>query len=491
MTDQHRLDHVGFALHSRMPTPNIDRIAESVGFIGCITPSPMCQPARAALMTGKYPHQIGMNTMSGDLSQQHPTFARALQGAGYHTACIGKLHLLQGWDWYGKLPGGHNLVKLHDPMRGYGFDELWEVSGKLLIQRDYCDYADHLHRKGLLEPLFEHLKNCGGSNFMPREEAKDRIVPFPLAEDDYVDMVTAEKIIASIRQRDQSRPFCLVGSFCGPHVPYDPPQRYLDMFADEPADPIVDPGGQFSPSYREHLHLQQKAYKAMVRLIDDQIGRILDVLQEERLWDDTVVIFASDHGEMLGDHYRLQKGFPQWQSLAVPLAIRHPEYSSRCLNASPVELTDVTATILDVAGLDPRVALSKTWPSYHSLVPCRSLMPIVRGEREAIRDFAFAESDANWHSPLPDPESCWRVIQTQEWKYLRFVHTRDSSPSDFSREELYYLPQDPDELKDRAADPACASVLADLRNKLDFVLSTTPPAQTSWAPLEEWRSGTS
>lgn len=107
LTDQLRPDAVGFGPDGRFATPNIDRIAAGSVFAACQTVNPLCQPARTALLTGKYTHQIGLRAMSGDLSPQHPTFPRALRDAGYHTAAVGKLHYLQTWPW-GTGPGEGN-----------------------------------------------------------------------------------------------------------------------------------------------------------------------------------------------------------------------------------------------------------------------------------------------------------------------------------------------------------------------------------------------
>ena len=151
MTDQHRTDHVGFHPRAKMATPNIDRIAEGIGFTHCITVNPVCTPARTAMLTGKYSRQIGMLAMGGDLSLEHPTYPRALQKAGYYTAAIGKLHYLQTWPWSTPRGKGLNLVKLKEEIKKFGFDHLWESSGKQLALRNYCDYCDHLQKKNLLD----------------------------------------------------------------------------------------------------------------------------------------------------------------------------------------------------------------------------------------------------------------------------------------------------------------------------------------------------
>ncbi|NJK90758.1 MAG: sulfatase-like hydrolase/transferase [Blastochloris sp.] len=483
MADQLRLDHVGFASASRLATPNIDRIAGSCAFTGCITPSPMCQPARAALLTGKYPHQIGLTTMSGDLSREHPTYAQALSRSGYQTAVFGKLHLLQGWDWYGKIKGDHDLVAMNDEMRAYGFDQVWECSGKFLVRRNRCHWRQHLEDQGLWEAYLQHLKRCAGNRFKVEEGHLDEVQAWPLREEDHPDVLTATKTVEHLERLETERPFFVFTSFCGPHVPYDPPARYLEEMANVAADPLVDPEQNISGESARKLVQMQRAYKAMVKLIDDQVGRILDTLERRGLMDNTVIAFCSDHGEMLGDHGLLQKGYPYWQSLSVPLAILHPEHRQGWVNHSPVELTDLTATLLDVAGLDPQQVLAKAWPSYHNIVPGRSLLPILRGESEAVRDWAFAESDACWHSGQPDPDSNWQVLQNGQWHYQRRVQWRGSNPQNYLEERLFDRIQDPEYQRDISGEAGCAAVLETCRRMRDFIMSTTPPAQSSWAPL--------
>ena len=148
--------------------------------------------------------------------------------------------------------------------------------------------------------------------------------------------------------------------------------------------------------------------------------------------------------------------------------IRHPDHLVSRTNDSPVELTDLTATMLDVAGLDPQVSLSKPWPAFHDRVPCRSLMPIVRGEAEAVREYAFAEC-----------EDAWELIRTRRTMY---VHTRHRSNPDDTRDAFFDLSADPVALDNCIDDPACSAEIEWFRRRLQFVKDTTPAAQTQWAP---------
>lgn len=170
---------------------------------------------------------------------------------------------------------------------------------------------------------------------------------------------------------------------------------------------------------------------------------------------------------MLGDHHLVGKSVPYAQSVTVPTAIRHPAYLGRRSCSSPVELIDLTATILDVAGIDPSVALSKPWPVFDDRIPCRSLMPIVRGESEAVRDYAFSEHVG------------WQMLLDDRYKYVRYPAASLDEPA---REALFDTVADPDEQSGRVGGAEHAEALKRLRDFLSRAVDTTPAAQLRWAP---------
>lgn len=470
MTDQHRADYVGFHDSGKLRTPNIDRIAEGVGFTNCVSVNPVCMPARSALLTGKYTHQIGALGMSGDLSLQHPTYLQALQRSGYHTSGIGKLHWLQGWPFQGKGTGrGHDLVRLEESTKQFGLDYVWEAAGKQLALQNYCHYAEHLDRKGLLEPYRQFIRDCG-RNVTTAKEQQFKVEPFPFAQQDYIDAVIGDKIVERIRERPKDRPFFIFGSFASPHPPYDPPAVYLRRIREERADDFVpDNGAALPEDKKEELFRLRRAYKAMITLVDDQIGRIFEVLEREKLLEDTVILFAADHGEMMGDHGRVQKMSPYWQSVGVPAAIRHPDRLRGTVNHSPIEIIDLTATMLEIADIDPQEALSLAWPEFNHIVPAKSLLPIVTGQRDSIREFAFSEWGARWE-----------MIQSERWKYIRYFNRPDGQAP---YEELFDRVEDPNEQINRIHDPGLSNVAEWHRSKRQQVMDETPPAQLRWAPL--------
>jgi arylsulfatase A-like enzyme len=306
--------------------------------------------------------------------------------------------------------------------------------------------------------------------------------PSPLAEEDYIDCVIGRKIVEAIENRPADRPFFIFGSFVSPHPPYDPPQSYLDRVPYEELDDFALSEGQkeLTPETKQRLYSLRRAYKAMILLIDDQVGKVLRKLEEERLLDDTVILFTADHGEMLGDHGRVQKQLPQWQSSIVPTAIRHPDYLRGEVTDTPVELIDLTATILAAAGLDPAQALGKDWPAYHSAVPARSLLPILSGERTRIRPYAYSEADG--------PDGGWQMVQNERFKYVRYLRyeaeAADGVPSG-PVEMFFDLQTDPDEALNRIGDPQYAAELACCRSYREYILDTTPPAQLRWAPVAD------
>jgi arylsulfatase len=240
MTDQHRADHVGWHPQARIKLPNLDRLAEGHTFLNCVSANPICTPARTALLTGRYTHQIGTLAMSGDLPRSIPTYAQALQKAGYHTAGIGKFHWLQTWKWGAQNGNGVDLAGLHEELKGYGFDEVWEATGKQLALQNRCDWCVQLEQKGVLEE-YRRFAHASGSHFgaMIAQDANYTSEPWPFEEADYVDIATADRVLESLRTRPSDKPYFGFASFCGPHPPFDPPSRFLEMVDENPDEVFV------------------------------------------------------------------------------------------------------------------------------------------------------------------------------------------------------------------------------------------------------------
>lgn len=473
-TDQHRADYVGFGVDSKIPTPNLDRIAEGCMFERCNSINPVCAPARAGLLTGKYAHQVGMHRMAGDLSLQNPTFARALQGAGYYTGMIGKTHWLQSWQFNKKItPRGQgiNYLEINETLKRFGFDVLWNVSGKELSSRNHCAWCEHLKQKGILEEYRDFLDTFSAIDMdaLKMPEVK----PWPFDEEDNVDVVTGDHAVSFVQEAPDDQPLFLHASFCGPHKPLDPPPSFIEkakrVLADCPRhEPIFQNGDDRGSAWLERRREWLIGYVANILIIDQQVGRLLDALENRRGLESTVLLFSTDHGEMLGDFGEEGKSRPQWQACRIPAAIRHPEYLDANRFTCPVELTDFTATILDVAGLNPQKALSRPFPAGHQSVPCKSLLPLLRGETEQIREMAFSACND------------WRMVESPSYKYIKKL---SPAPGVCPQEHLYDLDNDPLEKNDLSESEDHQDVLNAHKAYMDSVMDSTPPAQYRWAPF--------
>lgn len=493
MTDQQRADYVGYAPHGQAVTPQIDSIAAHARFTCCQTTNPICTPARSSLITGRYSRQIGTLTMSGDLFPQIPTFMQALQKTGYRTYGIGKFHYLQTTPWNVPRGGGMRQYDWREETRRFGYDYIWETAGKQQLDKAYCFYAHYLDDKGMLDEVRDFLLACGGDNGDTADHNYDKALAWPFDEEDYVDVVTGRVAREQLQQHPHDTPFYMKVSFCGPHKPYDAPPRYLAQFPLEEVDDFIaqDDVRVMTADEKQAIYRQRRSAKAMLRLIDDQIGEILNTLRVRGMLEDTLVLFTSDHGDMLGDHFMLQKGVPWRQALNVPLAVQLPHTVPIGVCHMPVELSDLAATILDYAGLDPQAALGRAWPAYNNIIPSRSLLPVLRGESESVRDFAFSESDFSEEragSTTPGEtirnrggagrSNAWQCITTEHTKYMKYLgYALGEAPV----EEFYDMENDPCEMHNEVENPFFAVQVAQARSRLMFMVDHFPPVQKTWA----------
>jgi arylsulfatase A-like enzyme len=193
---------------------------------------------------------------------------------------------------------------------------------------------------------------------------------------------------------------------------------------------------------------------------------------------------------MLGDHFMIQKGVPWKQALNVPLAMHVPNMRPIGRNDFPVEFTDITATILDFAGLIPAQALSRSWPAYNNILPGRSLFPILRGEVESIREYAFSESDFTEergldtiYSDVIDARGArrtnsWQAITTKTTKYIKYLEYE--TPGDIY-EEFYDLSKDSNETINLIKNPEYSDLIQQARFRLMYIIDHYPPCQKTWA----------
>jgi arylsulfatase A-like enzyme len=433
MTDQHRADCLGCAGNTLIKTPHLDSIAaDGVRFSSAYSSTPSCTPARAAILTGLSPWHHGMIGY-GRVAEQYPfELPGALRDAGYYLYGIGKMH----WHPQRLLRGYHKI--------------LLDESGRVETPGFVSDYRQWFKEQA--PDLDPDATGIGWNDY--------RAKAYALPERLHPTMWTADRAVEFIESYDRSEPFMLKVSFARPHSPYDPPQRFLDMYneADMPAPAIGDWAAHYAPHdeppkpalWHGDLGVKQaresrRAYYASVTFIDEQIGRILAALKNRGLYDNTLILMFADHGDMLGDHHLWRKTYAYEGSAAIPMLLRWPramgmnQQRGKTL-PQPVELRDVLPTFLDAAGAGI--------PNHLDGV---SLLSLVRGDFNG------------WWRPFIDLEHSmcynqnhWNALTDGKIKYIYYAYD--------GREELFDLTNDPKELRNLASDPALSETLRHWRH---------------------------
>ncbi|WP_238392671.1 arylsulfatase [Paenibacillus antri] len=442
--DQMRFDCLSVLNHPIVETPNLDALAaRGVLFTSAYSSTPVCIPARAGIMTGMGQRSHGRVGYADGVPWTYDhMLAGELAKDGYHTQCVGKMHVYPTRN----LCGFHNVV-LHD---GY-LHHNRKTSTSFGEHFDRCDdYLPWLRRMaGPDADLPDHGLDCNAST-MAR--------PWHLDEGLHPTNWTVTESIDFLRRRDPGKPFFLWTSFVRPHSPLDPPQAYFDMYkdADMPEPPIGDwadeaaaERGRFDPTTivgklpKRRLDRARAGYYALITHIDDQIGRLLNAIQEHGELQNTLIVFTSDHGELMGDHHLFRKGLPYEGSAKIPFLVCDPggklglEAGSRV--EAPIELRDVMPTLLDAAG----APVPET-------VEGRSLLPLCRGEAADWRNYV--------HGELAMGEWSNQFLTNGKAKYIWF--------SQSGKEQFFDLERDPEERTDLARRPERAEELAAWREAL-------------------------
>lgn len=452
MTDQHRADTLGAYGNALAATPVLDELAATgTRFDRWYTPTAICTPARASLLTGQAPfrHKVLANHERNvgyleDLPDGQFTFVEALRDAGYNTGLIGKWHVgtekkasTFGFDGP-ELPGWHNPVDNEDYL-GYLADNSlppYEISDRI---------------RGT-------LPNGGPGNLLAARLHQ----PVEATFEHYLATRTIEMLEAyAADYRRDEKPFFLELNFYGPHLPYILPNEYFDMFdpADVPLPASIAETFEGKPpvqrNYSAHwtfdtmpIEVTRKliaVYWGYVALIDRQIGRVMDAMARLGLVEDTAVFFTCDHGEFTGSHRLHDKGPAMYEDIyRTPGILRIPGGPAGQVRSEFVSLLDCTATILDLAGIDPAPA-----------VDSRSLLPLARGEQPEWDGDIVCEFHGH-HFPYPQ-----RMLREERYK---LVVNPDSV------NELYDLASDPDELRNVYEQPELAPVRSRLMHRLYQVL---------------------
>lgn len=358
MCDQMRGDCMGVAGHPDVKTPYLDSLAaEGTYFPNAYSSCPSCIPARAALFTGLAPEHHGRVGYEDGIDWDYPNMLPAtLSKGGYHTECIGKLHV-------------------HPPLRRCGFHNLTLHDGYIGYYRH--PEGNRRENQHLHDSYLRFLRSRHGETADVNDtglECNSWIArPWIYDEMSHPTNWAVTESIQFLKNRDPDVPFFLMTSFVRPHPPLDAPIHYYQQYASKTLNPpagddwSVQRIGQkdgvmydspFGSKDQELCHQAMAGYYGCITHIDHQIGRLLQALYEENILEDTIVIFTSDHGEMLFDHHYFRKVLPYQGSVCIPLLIRIGKNISGGQEQVAVcnqlaELRDIMPTVLDFAGVSP------------------------------------------------------------------------------------------------------------------------------------------
>jgi arylsulfatase A-like enzyme len=384
LVDQFRPDAIG------PHTPNLNKLARrGVKFEHCYSASPLCQPARNCIITGRYPTQHGVcGNMNEPIDQDEraDTFMQHLKRQGYHTALIGKHHYIDRFDL------AVDALQDDETLQGYGLDFVWQAGDQPSEMHDDDRYTRYLRERG----LFDELRRIAMLKGVPDKK-------YPLAPKDSIDGYIGEQSIAYIQNHAFDVPLYLNVGFVGPHPPYWAPGEYSAMF--DPAQ-MPAPKGVTDPERIAYCQRIRASYLGKVALIDHYIGRLCEALKDKGVLDDTLIVFSSDHGDNLGDYGIWNKRHFYEQSAGVPLVMAGPGVSMNprlggSICKALVSQIDLYPTFLQAARCENIYGVHKRQG--------RPLLDLTSGG-EPFRDAVFSElgtasmvRDANWKL-VYDPE---------------------------------------------------------------------------------------
>jgi arylsulfatase A-like enzyme len=452
--DQERWDVLGSYGSAICRTPNLDRLAaQSVRFETCIAPTAICSPARASLLTGRYPHGHGIlnnthepDALRTDLPPDIPTFSELLRDAGYRLGYVGKWHVGRSGP---KARGFHDVASLH---------------GDVVAQRDGEGIVEA--EAPLRDPIYARYPRgrllIAGIDPRPESETET-----------YRDTDAAIALLERYATLD--RPFLLRLDFEGPHHPYAPPESYAAMYEPASIPPwksfdedlstkppaerrLIEQRGVAGFTWRDWQPLVAR-YFGFVTFIDAEIGRLLAALERVGLRESTVVVHTADHGDMTGSHGgQFNKGPLGYDEVyRVPLTVSDPRSIVRGVCRSPVGTLALMPTVLELAGVPPPAGLQVQSLSNALADP----------ERAPLDGAAFAEYHGDEWGLYSQ-----RIVRTVSAKYVYSPHGTD---------ELYDLTRDPAEMDNRIDDPAARPLLTELRTRLMDWMKETDDPLALWA----------
>lgn len=450
MTDEMRGDCIGLR-HPDVKTPYLDTLAtRGTLFENAVTACPSCIAARAGLMTGLTPRSHGRVGYKDHVRWDYPvTLGGVMTGLGYQTQVVGKMHVYPLRSLQGFMS-----VELHD-----GFLHANRSVNIPFYENQYFadDYMQFLKNElGARADIIDTGLECNSWAARPWCY-EERLHPTNWATDRSIDF---------LRRRDRDKPFFLMTSYVRPHAPYDAPQVYFDMYKDKKLAPplrgdwddekaLSQHGREYNnsngPSDPELIRMQRVGYYACISHIDNQIGRLIQTLIDDDSMDNTIIMFISDHGEMLSDHCFSRKCLPYRGSADIPFIVSGRGIKKGVVSKSMVELRDVLPTLAELGG-------GRAPASVEGI----SLAEELKTGRPIEREYVHGE---HTYGALSN-----HFIVTKDDKYVWF--SQEGSP--LGAEQYFDLKRDPDEAHNAINDAKYAERIAYLRRLLIKELSERP-----------------
>jgi len=475
MTDDHAVRAISSYGDDLIQTPNIDRIAgEGIRFANSFVTNSICAPSRAVLLTGKYSHLNGLRDNRDAFDGSQLTFPKLLQQAGYQTAIVGKWHLKTaptGFDYWNVLIGqgeyyNPRMVENGDTLTytGYTTDVITDLALQTLTQRDttrpFCLLYHHKapHRNWM--PNTKHLNLY-----------KDRDIPLPATFwDDYAgrsaaaaeqDMRIADMYMSMDMklmpedygeetgtggQRQFNAPLAWRNSY---ERMTDEQRAAWDAHYNEVRRDFRQrkPQGRALAEWKYQRYM--KDYLRSIASVDENIGRLLDYLDEAGLTENTLIVYTSDQGFYLGEHGWYDKRFMYEESLRMPLVMRYPEgVPAGQVSDEMVLNLDFAPTLLDFAGVEAPADMQGR--SFRSIAAGKT-----PGDWRDAMYYHYYEYPHGWHDVKKH-----NGVRTDRYKLIHFY-------DDIDAWELYDLREDPNEMQNRADDPAFQEIMGEMKQRLD------------------------
>jgi arylsulfatase A-like enzyme len=478
MCDQLRWDYLSCAGHPTLETPNIDALARrGVRFTRAYVQSPVCGASRMSFYTGRYVNSHGAAWNGFPLKVGEMTLGDYLRPMGVRTALVGKTHMEPDREGMARLGIDHqSLIGVRASECGFDpyerDDGLWAQGPDGDYDGRNCAYNGYLNAKGYVgENPWHDWANSGqeqeglASGWAMRNAPK----PARVQEDDSETPYMTRRAMDFIIEAGDA-PWCLHLSYIKPHWPYIAPAPYHNMYSIADIKPVVrnqderrDPHPVFAEFLKQRVaqtfsrdevrEAVIPVYMGLIRQIDDQLGILFDFLERRGAFRDTMIVFTSDHGDYLGDHWMGEKDLFHEPSVKVPLIVYDPSGACDAMRGQIcdelVETIDLAPTFIDALGGD--------WRAQAHRLEGRSLMPLLRGEAPAHwRDYAISEYDysvsqAATRLGLEPRDARLFMVADKSWKYVHAIGFRPM---------LFDLEADPQEFVDLGADPAYEGVRA-------------------------------